>query len=161
MTGPIPGALGNLVSLESLVLSLNPLSGTLSQSLTRLSQLTHLDVSFTGACAPTDAEFLAWLETIESYGDTCNRPPEPVGTVPPQALAESGPALGVSMEAYFSDPDDDRLTYAAASSNAGAVTAFASGDTVWLVPGAAGTASSLSDLGPDFKIGLVEWRGSK
>ena len=140
-TGPVPDELGNLENLEYLNLSRNPLTGRLPQSLTRLSQLRTLDISYTGACAPVDAEFLAWLETIGFYGDTCNRPPEPVGTVPPQALAESGPVLGVSMEAYFSDPDDDRLTYAAASSNAGAVTAFASGDTVWLAPGAAGTAS--------------------
>ena len=140
LTGPVPDELGNLVNLESLYLSWNPLTGSLPQSLTRLSQLTYLDISGTGACAPNDAEFLAWLETIEFDGDTCNRPPETVGTVPPQALAQSGPAIGVSMEAYFSDPDDDRLTYAAASSNVGAVTAFASGDTVWLVPGAAGTA---------------------
>ena len=140
LTGPVPAWLGNLVNLERLTLAFNPLTGSLPQSLTRLSQLTYLNVEFTGACAPFDDEFLAWLETIEFLGDTCNRPPEPVGTVPPQALVESGPAVGLSMEAWFSDPDDDRLTYAAASSNAGAVTAFASGDTVWLVPGAAGTA---------------------
>ena len=46
------------------------------------------------------------------------------------------------MDAYFTDPDDDPLTYtAAASGQAGTVTALASGDTVWLVPGAAGTAT--------------------
>ncbi len=140
LTGPIPAELGNLANLESLVLSWNPLSGTLPQRLTQLPRLTELDISYTGLCAPADAEFQEWLAAISFSGATCNRPPQSVDAIPAQALTESGPALGVSMEAYFSDPDDDRLTYAAASSNVGAVTAFASGDTVWLVPGAAGTA---------------------
>ena len=74
-------------------------------------------------------------------GATCNGPPEAVGTIPAQALTEAGPAVGVSMEAWFSDPDDDELTYAATSGNAGAVTATVSGDVVWLVPGTAGTAT--------------------
>ena len=141
LTGPVPDELGRLESLEELNLSTNPLTGPLPESLLQLSRLTVLDISYTGACAPADAEFQAWLETIDFSGATCNHPPEPVGTVPPQALATSGPALGVSMEAYFSDPDDDPLTYAATSSHEGAVTAFASGDTVWLVPGSAGTAT--------------------
>ena len=140
LTGPIPAELGNLANLESLVLSWNPLSGTLPQRLTQLARLTELDIRYTGLCAPADAEFQEWLAAINFSGATCNRPPQSVDAIPAQALTESGPALGVSMEAYFSDPDDDRLTYAAASSNEGAVTAFASGDTVWLVPGAAGTA---------------------
>ena len=140
LTGPVPAELGNLANLESLVLSWNPLSGTLPQRLTQLARLTELDIRYTGVCAPADAEFQEWLAAINFSGATCNRPPQSVDAIPAQALTESGPALGVSMEAYFSDPDDDRLTYAAASSNAGAVTAFASGDTVWLVPGAAGTA---------------------
>ena len=141
LTGPVPAWLGNLANLESLVLSWNPLSGTLPQRLTQLARLTELDIRYTGVCAPADAEFQEWLAAINFSGATCNRPPHSVDAIPAQALTESGPALGVSMEAYFSDPDDDRLTYAAASSNAGAVTAFASGDTVWLVPGAAGTAT--------------------
>ena len=141
LTGPIPAELGNLANLESLVLSRNPLSGTLPQRLTQLARLTELNIRNTGVCAPADAEFQEWLAAINFSGATCNRPPQSVDTIPAQALTESGPALGVSMEAYFSDPDDDRLTYAAASSNKAAVTAFASGDTVWLVPGAAGTAS--------------------
>ena len=46
----------------------------------------------------------------------------------------------MSLEAWFSDPDDDPLTYAAASSHAGSVAVLVSEDTVWLVPGAAGTS---------------------
>ena len=147
LTGPIPSELGNLENLEHLQLYSNALTGSLPQSLTRLSQLRRLDIRNTGVCAPTDTEFLAWLETIEFIGDTCNRPPETGGTIPPQALAELGPAVGVSTAPYFFDPDGDWLTYAAASSNAGVVTAFVSGDTVfasgdivWLMPRAAGTA---------------------
>ena len=142
LTGPIPAELGNLANLESLSLASNPLTGSLPQDLTRLSQLRTLDISNTGACAPANAEFQVWLETIAVFrGHTCNRSPESVGTIPPQALAESGPAVGVAMDAYFTDPDDDPLTYTAASGQAGTVTALASGDTVWLVPGAAGAAT--------------------
>ncbi len=142
LTGPIPAELGNLANLEGLYLGPNPLTGSLPQDLTRLSQLRTLDISSTGACAPADAEFQAWLETLADFrGDTCNRSPESVDTIPPQALTESGPAVSVSMDAYFADPDDDPLTYTAASSQAGTVTTVASGDTVWLVPGAAGTAT--------------------
>ena len=141
LTGPVPAELGNLADLESLSLRLNPLSGNLPQGLTRLLRLRVLDISRTAACAPADATFQEWLETIDFRGETCNRPPEPVDTIPAQTLTASGPALGVSMEAYFSDPDEDPLTYLAASNHESAVTVFASGDTVWLVPGAAGTAS--------------------
>lgn len=142
LTGPVPAWVGDLAGLETLVLSYNPLTGTLPRSLIGLSALAHLDVNLTDACAPGDDEFRAWLAELESFwGATCNGPPEAVGTIPAQALTEAGPAVGVSMEPWFSDPDDDDLTYAAASSHAGAVTVTVSGDTVWLAPGTAGTAT--------------------
>ena len=150
LTGPVPPELGDLANLEDLVLATNPLTGSLPESLTRLPALTRLDITYTGACAPADAAFQAWLATIDFLGDSCNRPPEPVGAIPPQALTESGPAVGVPLEAWFSDPDGDALTYSAASGSAGTVAAFVSGVTVWLAPGSAGAATvtvTASDAG--------------
>ena len=142
LTGPVPAWVGDLAGLETLVLAWNPLTGTLPRSLTRLSMLADLDISRTEVCAPGDDEFRAWLAGIDDFsGSTCNGPPEAVGTIPAQALTESGPAIGVSMDARFSDPDDDALTYAAASSRPAAVAVLVSGDVVWLVPGTAGTAT--------------------
>ena len=142
LTGPVPAWLGDVAGLETLVLAYNPLTGTLPRSLIGLSRLADLDISRTEVCAPRDDEFRAWLAGIDDFsGAACNGPPEAVGTIPAQALTEAGPAVGVSMEAWFSDPDGDELTYAAASSHAGAVTAVVSGDTVWLVPGTAGAAT--------------------
>ena len=141
LTGPVPAWLGNLVQLQVLDLSFNRLTGILPQRLTLLLELTRLDIQATAVCAPADQEFQEWLATIDFYGEICNRPPQAVDTIPAQTLTTLGPAVGVSLGPYFSDPDDDPLTYVAASSNEGAVTAFASGDTVWLAPGAAGTAT--------------------
>ena len=142
LTGPVPPWVGDLAGLETLVLAYNPLTGTLPRSLMRLSSLADLDISETDVCAPGDDEFRAWLSGVDDFsGATCNGPPEAVGTIPAQALTEGGVAVAVSMEAWFSDPDDDELTYAAVSDNAVAVTAVASGDAVWLAPGTAGAAT--------------------
>ena len=150
LTGPIPARLGDLANLRRLSLAWNPLTGILPRTLAGLLQLTTLNIEATAACAPADDEYQAWLASIDFRGDTCNRAPEPVGAVPPHSLVESGPAAGVPMEAYFSDPDDDPLTYSAASSRAGTVTALVSGDTVWLAPGSAGTATvSVTAEDPD------------
>ena len=142
LTGPVPAWVGGLAGLEVLALAFNPLTGTLPGSLTGLSALTVLDIGETDACAPGDDEFRAWRSGLDIFfGATCNGPPEAVGAIPAQALDEGGPAAGVSMEGYFSDPDGDRLTYAAVSSHTGAVTAVVSGDIVWLAPGTAGSAT--------------------
>ena len=142
LTGEVPAWVGGLAGLDTLVLAFNPLTGELPRSLMGLSSLADLDISETDACAPGDDEFRAWLAGIDGFsGATCNGPPEAVGTIPAQALAEWGPAVGVSMGAWFSDPDGDELTYAAAPSDAGVVTAAVSDDVVWLAPGTAGAAA--------------------
>ena len=142
LTGPVPAELGNLATLGTLHLGWNALTGPLPDSLTGLSRLTRLSLQGTAACAPADDAFQEWLADVDFSGDTCNRPPEPVGAIPAQVLAESGPAAGVPLGDWFSDPDDDdELTYAATSSHAASVGALVSGGAVWLVPGTAGTAT--------------------
>ena len=142
LTGPVPAWVGDLTGLETLALAFNPLTGTLPRSLTGLSALALLDIGRTDACAPGDDEFRAWLSGLDGFfGATCNGRPVAVGTIPAQALTEAGPAIGVPMAAWFSDPDDDELTYAAVSSHPGAVAAVVSGDTVWLVPLTAAAAT--------------------
>ena len=141
LTGPAPARLGDLARLQWLILASNPLTGTLPPELTRLSALNELVISNTGLCAPADAAFQAWLAALDNFiGATCNRPPQPVGAIPGQTLTRAGPAQGVSVEPYFSDPDEDPLTWSAASSDPRTVSVFVSGATVWLTPGAAGAA---------------------
>ena len=65
LSGEIPSELGNLTNLQRLYLNDNSgLSGPLPGSFTGLTSLTHLDLSGTGVCAPTDTSFQAWLESI-------------------------------------------------------------------------------------------------
>ena len=142
LTERIPDALGNLASLERLNLSRNPLAGPLPPDLTRLSRLTFLNIRLTDLCVPADPVFQEWLKSIEEFrGSTCNRPPEAVETIPAQTLSAKGAPAVVRVADYFSDPDEDPLTYAATSSRGSTATTVASGDTVWLVPGMAGTAT--------------------
>ena len=142
LTGPVPSWVGELSGLRTLALAFNPLTGTLPQSLIGLSRLAELDIGETDVCAPVDDEFLAWLAGLDDFlGAKCNGPPEAAGTIPARTLTEGGATIGVSMEAWFDDPDGDELTYAAASSPAGVVNATVSGDIVWLAPVAAGTAT--------------------
>lgn len=68
-----------------------------------------------------------------------NRPPEAVGAIPPQTLTDGGRPSALPVAAYFSDPDDDPLTYSAASSHEGVVVAGAVRDTVWIAQPAVGS----------------------
>ena len=69
-----------------------------------------------------------------------NAPPVPVGTLPDRWL-HVGDAAGVEIGEAFEDPEDDALTYAAASSAAGVAGVSVSGTRVTITPAAAGTAT--------------------
>ena len=69
MSGPIPPWLGELRRLRTLYLWGNQLSGPLPQSLTRITGLERFYFGDnSGLCAPTDPTFMAWLQTIDSWG---------------------------------------------------------------------------------------------
>ena len=68
LAGPLPAELSGLVQLRELRLNANPeLSGFLPAGLRNLGNLTTLLAEGTSLCAPSDADFLAWLGTIENH----------------------------------------------------------------------------------------------
>lgn len=69
-----------------------------------------------------------------------NRAPTAVGTLPAIELAV-GDSASVEVSSFFRDPDGDALSYSAATSNAGTVTAAVTGSTVTAVGVSTGTAT--------------------
>ena len=70
-----------------------------------------------------------------------NSAPQVVGTIPAQTLEESGNALSIDVAPYFSDQDDDPLTYSVVSSDPDVVRAGMSGSTLTITPVSDGTAT--------------------
>ena len=65
LEGPVPPQLGKLASLRELTISRNArMSGVLPQSLTALSGLEVFVADDTELCAPSDADFLDWLDGV-------------------------------------------------------------------------------------------------
>ena len=79
------------------------------------------------------------ITTVVSSPDN-NRPPRALASIPARMLTQEGAALEVDIAGFFSDPDGDRLTYQAASSDDAVVKARLSGSMVTITPGTAGTA---------------------
>ena len=78
LSGPLPPEVGTLTSLRELELSATELTGPLPAGLTGLP-LDRLRIVGSGLCAPSDAAFQRWLQTINEFaGTTC--PPEPGGS---------------------------------------------------------------------------------
>ncbi len=69
-----------------------------------------------------------------------NHAPEPVDEIPARAIL-AGETVRVNVSPYFRDPDGDSLTYAAATSDPGVVTASVSDSHVTLTGVAAGSAT--------------------
>ena len=67
-----------------------------------------------------------------------NRAPTALDTIPSQTLS-TGQTMELDMSSYFTDPDGDALTFAAASANTGVVSAETTGSTVTIAGVAPGT----------------------
>lgn len=102
-----------------------------------------------GPSRPANLACLAALiSALACGGDGGTEPPPPPPNQPPQAVGSPAPltmvagdTATVDVSANFRDPDGDRLTHAAASSNAGVVTVSVSGSVVTLVAVAPGNAT--------------------
>ena len=92
LTGSVPPELGNAEDLEYLVISNNHLTDELPHSLTDLNYLeTFRFHNNAGLCAPADATFQEWLQSINNVrGDNCEDDQPPTPTLP--ACVESLPS---------------------------------------------------------------------
>ena len=75
-----------------------------------------------------------------TVGQPVNRAPVAQGTIPSQNL-DAGESVRITVSSYFRDPDGDRLTYSAATSDAAVATAAASGSVVTVEGKSAGNAT--------------------
>ena len=86
----------------------------------------------------TDPGGLTATQTFQAM--VPNRSPEAVGTIPDQTVEVSETAT-LDLSAYFDDPDDDALTYAARSTNTGVARVSVSGSTVTITAVAKGRSA--------------------
>ena len=123
-------------------------SATTSNSSVARASVSGSTVTITGAGAGSatitvtarDPEGLTATQQARVTVSQGNRPPRPVGTIPSQTI-NAGGTTTVNASQYFSDPDNDALTYSATSSNSGVARASVSGSTVTITGVSAGSAT--------------------
>ncbi len=93
----------------------------------------------------TDPDGLTVEQTFSVTVSQPNRQPKAVGTIPDQVLAPNGSAATIELAAYFYDPDEDTLTYTAASNDTEKVTVSISGSILTLTPDEKGKATVTVD----------------
>ena len=89
--------------------------------------------------AGTRAKYKSENEVTVGGGGS-NQSPVTVGTIPAKTV-RAGASVSVNASSYFSDPDEDVLTYTASSSRSSVATASVSGDSVTVAGVAEGTAT--------------------
>ena len=113
------------------------------------ASVTGSTVLFTGVAAgtvtvtvtATDTGNLTATQTFTLTVNTQNQAPTTIGTIPDQTVTVGDSATTVDVSSYFSDADNDTLTYTADSSNTANATVSVSNATVSITAVAAGTAT--------------------
>ena len=90
--------------------------------------------------------------TIED--NISNRSPVAIGTIPAQTLTVGGSSMTLNMSSYFSDPDNDILSYIAESNNTSVVVMSVSGTWITIAPRGTGSAT-VTVTASDGKLRLV------
>ena len=98
-----------------------------------------------GACvdalsSESDTQNNCSVAVTVTVGQPVNQAPVAQGTIPAQNL-DVGESVRITVSSYFRDPDNDRLMYSAASSDAVVATAVTSGSVVTVEGKAAGNAT--------------------
>ena len=88
----------------------------------------------------TDGGGLSANQAFEVTVNPSNRPPAPVGALPPLTLGVDSAAVPIEVAGAFRDPDGDALTYGATSSAPSVAGVSVSGSLVTVSPASEGTA---------------------
>ena len=97
----------------------------------------------------TDPGGLSAEQTFDVAVTPANQAPVAVGTIDAVSLGTGDDPASVDVAAYFSDPDDDKLAFAAASGDETIATASVSGSVVSVTPaGAGGTSITVTATDP-------------
>ena len=96
--------------------------------------------SATVTVTASDPDGLEARQTIGVTVTSSNGQPRTRGSIPGQTL-DVGATATVDVSSYFSDPDQDALSYRASTSNANVATVSVSGSTVTITGAASGTAT--------------------
>ena len=87
-------------------------------------------------------------------GGLANRSPVAVGTIPSQTVTIGGDPKTLDISSYFSDPDEDILSYNIESSNEHVATVSVTGTILTIVPSAIGTAN-IALTASDGKLSVI------
>ncbi|MDE0605167.1 MAG: Ig-like domain-containing protein [bacterium] len=94
----------------------------------------------TVTASDTDGESATQDIAVTVTGQQDNRAPETLAEIPVHFL-EAGESTPIDLSSFFTDPDDDALTYSTAFTTSGVARALASGDELTLTGAARGTTT--------------------